>query len=80
MARSFLLDMEEMSKVSQAGKALNGLKRSPWGKLESNWVWGRSPREAAGSAGMTESRMGGQRSLDCDLPSARQFHREGSSG
>lgn len=39
-------------------------------------MWGWSPREAAGSAGMTESRMGGQRSLDCDLPSARQLHTE----
>lgn len=62
VAKSFLLDVEEMSKVSQTGKALNDLKRSPWGKMESNWVWGRSPREAAGSARMTESRMGGQRS------------------
>lgn len=54
--------MEEMSKVSQTGKALNGLKRSPGGELESNWVWDRSPREAARFAEMTESRMEGQRS------------------
>lgn len=44
VARSFLLDMEEMSKVSQTGKTLNGLKGTPR-ELEHKRVWGRNSRE-----------------------------------
>lgn len=69
--------MEEMSKVSQTGKTLNGLKGIPGGTGVQKGVGQELQR---GSARMTVPRVGGQRSPDCDLPSARQLHTERGSG